>query len=144
MRPASETTLHCTQNDLYDMIKYLEILFVHSHYNDVIMGAMGSQITSLMIVYRLFRHRLKNTKAPSHWPLWGEFTGEFPTQRASNAENVSDWWRHNDSRHLWRKHYQSEQCLYRPDAMPAASRRYKPCSGILRHVYKKIAVFNVL
>ena len=36
-----------------------------------------------------------NTKAPRHWPLWGEFTGEFPAQRASNAEKVSIWWRHN-------------------------------------------------
>ena len=30
----------------------------------------------------------KNTKAPRHWHLWGEFTGdrEFPAQRANNAE----------------------------------------------------------
>ena len=26
-------------------------------------------------------------------------TGEFPTQRASNAENVSIWWRHHDVCH---------------------------------------------
>ena len=34
---------------------------------------------------------------PHHWPLCGEFTGpgEFPAQRASNAENVSIWWRHH-------------------------------------------------
>ena len=39
----------------------------------------------------------ENTKAPRHWPLCGEFTGtgEFPAQRASNAENVSIWWRHH-------------------------------------------------
>ena len=36
----------------------------------------------------------ENIKA--HRPLWGEFTGEFPTQRSSNAENVSIWWRHHD------------------------------------------------
>ena len=37
-------------------------------------------------------------KAPRHWPLCGEFTGaaEFPAQRASNAENVSIWWRHHE------------------------------------------------
>ena len=34
-------------------------------------------------------------KAPRHWPLWGEFTGEFPAQRVSDAENVSIWWRHH-------------------------------------------------
>ena len=41
----------------------------------------------------------ENIKAPRHWPLCGDFTGtgEFPAQRASYAENVSIWWRHNDS-----------------------------------------------
>ena len=33
----------------------------------------------------------ENIKAPRHWPLWGEFTGEFPAQMVSNAENVSIW-----------------------------------------------------
>ena len=39
----------------------------------------------------------ENFKAPRHWPLCGEFTGtgEFPAQKASNAENVSIWWRHH-------------------------------------------------
>ena len=37
----------------------------------------------------------ENLKAPRHWPLCGEFPGEFPAQRASNAENVSIWWRHH-------------------------------------------------
>ena len=33
-----------------------------------------------------------------HWPLCGNSpgTGEFPAQMASNAENVSIWWRHHD------------------------------------------------
>ena len=40
----------------------------------------------------------ENIKAPRHWPLCGEFTGtgEFPAQRASNAENVSILWRQLD------------------------------------------------
>ena len=39
----------------------------------------------------------ENIKAPRHWPLCGEFTvtGEFPAQRANNAENVSIWWRNH-------------------------------------------------
>ena len=37
----------------------------------------------------------ENVKAPRHWPLWGKFTGEFPIQRASNAEKASIWWRHH-------------------------------------------------
>ena len=50
----------------------------------------------------------ENTKAPCHWPLWGEFswavTSEFPVQRASNAENASIWWRHHDVFCCWRPH----------------------------------------
>ena len=39
----------------------------------------------------------ENIKAPRHWPLFGESTGTaaFPAERASNAENVSIWWRHH-------------------------------------------------
>ena len=51
------------------------------------------------LLNRLFKVQIKeNIKAPRHWPLWGEFTGVFPAQRASNVENVSIWWRH----HVWR------------------------------------------
>ena len=40
----------------------------------------------------------ENIKAPRYWPSCGEFTGagEFPAQRASNAGDVSIWWRHHD------------------------------------------------
>ena len=66
------------------------------------MGAIASQITSLVIVYStpFIRAEIKeNIKAPRHWPLCGELTvsGEFPAQMASNAENVSIWWRHHAS-----------------------------------------------
>ena len=45
----------------------------------------------------------ENIKAPRHWPLCGEFTGtgEFPAQMASNAENVSIWWRHHERIYIW-------------------------------------------
>ena len=43
----------------------------------------------------LFKAQIKeNSKALRHWPLSGEFTGDFPAQRSSNAENVSIRWRH--------------------------------------------------
>ena len=63
------------------------------------MGAMVSQITSLTIVTQLFiQAQIKeNIKDPRHGPLCGEFTGEFSAQMASNAENVSIWWRHHDT-----------------------------------------------
>ena len=50
-----------------------------SHYTDVIMGAMASQITSITIVSSTVysgADKKKPTKAPCHWPLWGEFTGD--------------------------------------------------------------------
>ena len=62
------------------------------------MTTTASQITSLMVVYSTVYSQIKeNIKAPRHWPLCGEFTGtgEFPAQRASNAENVFIWWRHH-------------------------------------------------
>ena len=48
------------------------------HYNDGIMRAMASQITSFMIVYStVYQAQIKaNIKAPRHWLLCGEFTGE--------------------------------------------------------------------
>ena len=57
------------------------------------MDAMASQISSLTIVYSTvdWAQTKENIKAPRHWPLCGEFTGEFPAQFASNAKNVSIW-----------------------------------------------------
>ena len=65
------------------------------------MNEMTSQITNL------FNQQFIQAKKPSklqvtglcegNSPVIGEFiTGEFPAQRASNAENVSIWWRHHD------------------------------------------------
>ena len=50
------------------------------------------------LLNRLLVQIKENIKAPRRWPLCGEFTvtGEFPAQRASNAEKVSFWWRHQE------------------------------------------------
>ena len=63
------------------------------HYTDVIMGTMASQITSLRLFTQPFiqAQMKENIKAPRHWSLCREFTG----QMASIAENVSIWWRHH-------------------------------------------------
>ena len=53
---------------------------------------------------RLFGRRSKKTsKLCVTGPCVGNSpgTGEFPAQRASNAENVSIWWRHHDSDSTW-------------------------------------------
>ena len=70
------------------------------HYYNVIMGAIASQITSLPIVYSIVYSGADQRKHQSPASLHGlcvgnsPVTGEFPAQRASNAENVSIWWRH--------------------------------------------------
>ena len=64
------------------------------------MTTVASQITSFTVVYSIVYSGAyqRKIKAPRNWPLWGEFTGtgEFPAQRASNAENGSIWWRHHE------------------------------------------------
>ena len=63
------------------------------HYSDITMGAVASEITNLTIVnstgYSVADHRNYQSSA-------SPVTGEFLTQRASNVENVSIWWRHRD------------------------------------------------
>ena len=67
------------------------------HYNGVIMGAIASQIISPTIVYSIVYSDADQRKQQSSASLafvW-EFTGEFPAQMASYAENVYIWWRHH-------------------------------------------------
>ena len=59
------------------------------------------------LLNRLFRRRSKKTSklrvtglCAGNWPG----TGEFPGQMASNAENVSIWWRHHAVWHLCSLH----------------------------------------
>ena len=72
---------------------------LNCHYYGVIMGTIASQSPALRLFAPQFIQTLikENIKVPRHWPLCGEFTGtgEFPAQMASNAENVSIWWRHH-------------------------------------------------
>ena len=74
------------------------------HYCDVIMFAMASQITSLAIIYSTVYSGADQRKHHSsallafvrgihRWPV------NSPQKMASNAENVSIWWRHH-GRHI--------------------------------------------
>ena len=63
------------------------------------MSAMASQITSLTIVHLTVYSGAEKTSKFRVSGLCGEnlpVTDEFPAQRASNAENVSIWWRHHE------------------------------------------------
>ena len=73
-------------------------LYIYN-YNDVIMSTMASQITSLAVVYSTVYSR-RRSKRTSKLRVTGlcegnsPVTGEFPTQRSRNAENVPIWWHH--------------------------------------------------
>ena len=88
---------HCTEQwHNYPVAREMSL----KHYNDVIMSAMAFQITSLTIVYATVYSSCRSKKT-SKFCVTGlcegnsPVTGEFPTQRASDAENVSIWWRHH-------------------------------------------------
>ena len=66
------------------------------------MSAMASQITSFAIVYSTVYSAADQRKHQSLIRVTGlcagnsPVTGEFPAQRASNAETISTWGRHHD------------------------------------------------
>ena len=110
--------------------------FVNPHYNDVIMGAIASQITSLTIVYSTVYSDADQRKHQSsaslafvrgihRWPV------NFPTQRASNAENVSTWRRHYDFSKMVPR---SPGCIQWDCQCSWKWRLYKTCFYIL-HVH---------
>ena len=56
------------------------------------------------LLNRLFRRRSKKTsklRVPGLCARNSPLTGEFPVQMASNAKNVSIWWRHHDIWPCW-------------------------------------------
>ena len=64
------------------------------HYNDVIMSALTSQITNLTFVYSAVYSDTDKNNHQSSAPL-AFVRGIHRWQRASNADNVSIWWRHH-------------------------------------------------
>ena len=78
----------------WEGIRYTDIY----HYNDVIMSPMACPKS---LAFRLFAKPFVQTqsreyiKTPRHWFCEGNPTGTcgYHSQRASNAENVSIWWR---------------------------------------------------
>ena len=62
------------------------------------MGEIGSQITSLTIVYSIVYSDADERKQQSSASLVF-VRGIHPAQMASNAENTSIWWRHHASRY---------------------------------------------
>ena len=78
------------------------MLVILAHDNDVIMGAMAFQITSVTIVYStVYSGEVKRKQQSSASVAFcagnSPVTGEFPAQIASNAENVAIGRRHHDT-----------------------------------------------
>ena len=73
---------------------HISYVFVRSFFHDItVMSAMTSQITGVSIVCSIVSSgadQRKNQNSAVTGLLWGE-----SLQRASNAENVSIWWRHD-------------------------------------------------
>ena len=62
-------------------------------------GVSSHQSHDCLLVYRLIKAQIKETsklRVTGHCDGNSPVTGEFPAQRASNAENVSICWRHHD------------------------------------------------
>ena len=77
---------------LYIVSSNIHLLSTLTHYDDVIMTAMASQITSLTIVYSIVYSAADKRKHQSSVSLCAgnsPGTGEFPTQMASYAEMFS-------------------------------------------------------
>ena len=82
----------CLKCHVYDCISSL-----HWRHND--RGCVSDHQPHDCLLGRLFRQRSKKTSKLRVTGLCAgnsPATGEFPAQRASNAENVSIWWRHHD------------------------------------------------
>ena len=78
-------------------------------------------------------------------PCCGAGTGEFPAQRASNAENVSIWWRHHV---IHMTHLQRKSTVWHADTLAWVELTPWPQMGFWKHVIdgvnlkRKIAVMT--
>ena len=78
------------------------------------MSAVASQITSIMIVYATVCSGTDQRKHQSSASLAfvQGIHREYPTQRASNAENVSIWWHHHDPAENRSYNQENDQYIY--------------------------------
>ena len=96
----SKTVITKYHHSLNSFGIYSSKLWLYVHYSNVIMSAVVSQITSLTIVYSIVysgadQRKITKLRVTGLCEGNSPVTGEFPAQRASNAENVSIWWRHH-------------------------------------------------
>ena len=77
---------------------FRDVIMLQDYYTDID-DCVSNHQPHGCLVNRLFKHRSKKTPNLRVTGLCegnSPVTGEFPAQRASNAENVSIWWRHHE------------------------------------------------
>ena len=94
MFPFDDVIMISTHRKEWDVITSSKIQTGEAHNSDGIMGAMASQIAGVSIVCSTVCSRRDQGKYQSSAWLG---TGGFPSQRASNAENISIWWRYRET-----------------------------------------------
>ena len=104
---------HCNVRDATRLTLLFSLLFeqltMKLHLKDITMTSWKARWRLKSPAFRVFtfRHRSKKTSKLRATGLCegnSPVTGEFPSQRASNAENVSVWWCHHENRnasHWW-------------------------------------------
>ena len=95
----------CVENFAFEKVARKTLLWRHNERDSV-----SNHQRLYCLLKRLFRRRSKITSKLRVTGLCARNspgTGEFPAQKASNAENVFIWWRHHDICHLF-------QCVKKP------------------------------
>ena len=91
---AAQYLLTC-EGQVYSVFVSFTLQWHHNERNDI-----SNHWHFDCLLNHLLAQIKESIKAPRHWPMWGEFTGEFPAQRASTVENVSIWRRHHEVLHF--------------------------------------------
>ena len=83
------------------ILYWYDTLETSGHYSDVITSAIVSQTTGVSIVYSTVcwsanQRKISKLRVTGLCEGNSPITGKFPSQRASNVENVSIWRRHRD------------------------------------------------
>ena len=91
-----------SKNFHFSVIRLLSVLSLHWRHNEL--DGLSDHQSHDCLLKRLFRHRSKKTPKLRVTGLSegnSPGTGEFPAQKASNAENVSISWRHHVAHKVW-------------------------------------------
>ena len=105
-----QLTIHWGTSEPAAGNRYLSMSTLQWHHNEGDGISKHRQLDGLLNC--LFRHRSKKTSKLRVTGLCegnSPVTGEFPSQRASNVENIPIWWRHNE--HGFKSYIRQTNCV---------------------------------